>query len=95
MMLAAHFLSEQRLPGTLYATIMLLRGLLPLLVRAAEVGPALTSPLAYMKLLSLHPGWDVLHAVLVVACVAHNKAVQRRRAARAAADKVWCVVKCV
>jgi hypothetical protein len=43
--------------------------------------------LARLRVLPAHASWDVLHAALTLACVAHAAAVHRRRSLGAAALK--------
>jgi hypothetical protein len=89
--LLTHLSAEQRLPRGAYATMLLMRGALPLAVRAAQAAGPLAPPptrvLARLRVLPAHASWDVLHAALTLACVAHAAAVHRRRSRGAAALK--------
>ena len=81
--LGTHLSTEQRLPRAAHVVMLLLRGALPLAVRAAQAQGPLASPptrlLAQLRLLPAHVGWDVLHVALALACVAHTEAARRRR----------------
>ena len=89
--LLTHLSAEQRLPPGAHATMLLMRGALPLAVRAAQAAGPLAPPptrvLARLRVLPAHAGWDVLHAALTLACVAHAAAVHRRRSRGATAVK--------
>ena len=81
--LLTHMSAEQRLPRGAHAAMLLLRGALPLAVRAAQAaGPLAVPPtraLAQLRLLPAHVGWDVLHAAVCAACIAHAVVAHRRR----------------
>ena len=81
--LSMHAASGTHVPPTPYSALLLLRGVLPLLVRAAETGPAVFEPLARLRLLPDNLGWDLLHVTATVLCVAHTAAMgahgRRRR----------------
>ena len=79
--IAYHFSTEMRLPPTIHAALFGMRGVLPLLVRVAEAGSpaAWLAPVARLRLLTVHVGWDVVHAAVIAACIVHNVATQRRR----------------
>ena len=59
-------------------TWRLVRGILPLLVRAAETGPAVLAPLVHLRLLPDRLVWDVAHLAATVMCVAHTVSVHAR-----------------
>ena len=90
--LLTHLSAEQRLPRGTHAATLVLRGALPLAVRAAQAAGPLAPPptrvLAQLRLLPAHAGWDVLHAALTLACVAHAAAAHRRRSRGAAKGKM-------
>jgi len=81
MSIAYHFSTEMRLPPTVHSALFGMRGVLPLLVRVAEAGRAAAwlAPVARLRLLTVHVGWDVAHAAVIAACMVHNVATQRRR----------------
>ena len=70
--LTLHAASATRLPPAPYSALLLARGILPLLVRAAETGPAVLAPLVSMRLLSDRFAWDVAHLAVTAMCVAHT-----------------------
>jgi hypothetical protein len=82
---AMHFSTEMRLLPGVYGVLMGVRGALPLLVRAAEAGTttAWWAPVAHLRVLPVHVGWDLAHAALTVMCVMHNAAAHWRRCKKA------------
>ena len=80
--LLLHAASGRRMPTAPYSALLLVRGILPLLVRAAETGPAVLAPLVQLRLLPDRVAWDVAHMAGAAICVAHTASVQaqgRRR----------------
>jgi len=82
----AHACTEGSLPSRAYAAIMLVRGMLPLVARAAQwwvlsggEGP-LAWGLAACRLLLLQPAWDLVHLLFCAACVRHHLAMRAQLA---------------
>ena len=80
--LALHAASGTHVPPAPYSALLLVRGILPLLVRAAESGPAVLVPLAHLRLLPESLAWDVAHMALTAVCVAHSASMHARRQRR-------------
>jgi hypothetical protein len=77
--LVGHLSTEFAVPPVAYAAFMLIRGVLPMLVRAAEAWPGrAAAALAGSRLLVMQPAWDVANAALCLACVVHLWWAQRR-----------------
>jgi hypothetical protein len=70
--MALHAASGSRVPPAPYSALLLVRGILPLLVRAAEAGPAVLAPVAHLRLLPEGLAWDVAHMAVTAMCVAHT-----------------------
>ena len=90
--LLLHAASGRRMPTAPYSALLLVRGILPLLVRAAETGPAVLAPLVQLRLLPDRVAWDVAHMAGAVMCVAHTASVhaQGRRRRTSCQDGVAC-----
>ena len=89
--MALHAASGTRVPQVPYSALLLVRGILPLLVRAAESGPALLAPVALLRLLPESFAWDAAHMAVTAMCVAHTASVhghgrQRRLSCQDACD---------
>ena len=79
----AHVSSAQQLPGQAHIVLFAFRGVLPLLVRAAQLrGPHATAAvrlLGTLRALPAHAGWDWLHLFVCFACVLHFCVERSRR----------------
>jgi hypothetical protein len=77
-----HVSTEQRLPARAYGVLLGARAAALALTLALEGAPVL----GQLRLLTACAAWDAAHAAALLACAAHTHTVQRRRAARRAAD---------
>ena len=67
-----HISTEMRLPKVIYFTILVLRGLAPLITRMLE-------DIIQLRILVDSIAWDIVHAALACACLAHYVKVQQYR----------------
>jgi hypothetical protein len=78
-----HVSSAQQLPRRAHIVLFVFRGVLPLLVRAAQMrGPHATAAvrlLGALRPLPVHVGWDWLHLLVCFACVLHFCIERSRR----------------
>ena len=79
----AHVSSAQQLPWRVHIVLFVFRGLLPLLVRAAQLQGAQASGtvrlVGMLRALPAQVGWDWLHLAVCFACVLHFYVVRSRR----------------